>query len=421
MTANATAITIRRSQSVMAALNDPALVRALTRISGVDRFVVGVLYWRQGELTTRNAPHLACGLTLSQTAVERATALRNAAVTATEWSQERGLCPMQHRTLGRTGISVSLLSLGGLFVSKAGGESRQRGCDAARRALQLGVNYVDTAPSYLDSEETLGEALEGVTEPYVISTKLGGKPRPFNAQDLDHLKFSFEDSLRLLKRDRVDILMVHEPDRPGQHDWWTCWEDATGPVTEYLAELKREGLIRFTGIGGTSAYVLANICATGQFDVVLAAFNYSLLWREAAVAVIPQATRQEMGIVIGSPLQQGWLARRYEEDVNHGAAWLSPPRRDQFKALYALLDDIHMPITDVALRWVIGNPDIHTVLMGARSVHEVEMDVAAVNAGPLAPDIRQRLDEIGAMVPFRPFDEPFGCQFGNAYRGPGHA
>lgn len=327
---------------------------------------------------------------------------------------------MTYRTLGRTGLEVSVLSMGGLFVSRAGGEDRQRAYDAVHRALELGVNFVDTAPSYLDSEEVLGEALEGVTQPYVLSTKLGGKPLPFDAQSLDQLKFSFADSLRLLKRDRVDILMVHEPDRPGQNDWWTDWESFTGPVTEYLAELKREGFIRFTGLGGTTPYILARICATGQYDMVLTAFNYSLLWREAQIAVIPEATRQNMGVIAGSPLQQGWLSRRFDAEVKAWPAWLSPQRRAQFQALYALVDELGMPLTDLAIRWVITNPQVHTTLMGAATVEQVEMNVAAAEAGPLPAETMARLAEIGEMVPTRPSFEPFGCGF-FGYRGPGVA
>ena len=328
---------------------------------------------------------------------------------------------MEYRMLGRTGLSVSRLGMGGLFVSKIGG-GREQATAATRRALELGVNYVDTAPGYLDSEEVLGEALEGVPQPYVLSTKLGGRPQPFDPRDVDGLKFSFAESLRLLKRETVDLLMVHEPDRPGQYDWWTNWEDFTGPVTEVLAELRAEGLIRFTGLGGTTPYPLARICATGQFDVVLTAFNYSLLWREAAVAVIPEAEKQNMGIVVGSPLQQGWLARRFDEQIAHPPAWLAPQRAEQFRALYALLDETGLSLTDLAIRWVISNPLVDTTLMGARSVAEVEQNVAAVEAGPLPPTILARMEEIGALVPCRPHGEPFGCQLGNpGYRGPGLA
>jgi aryl-alcohol dehydrogenase-like predicted oxidoreductase len=327
---------------------------------------------------------------------------------------------MEYRTLGRTGLDVSVLSLGGLFVSKCGGDDLAERVAAIHRAFELGVNYVDTAPTYLDSEEVLGEALQGVTQPYIISSKFGGRPSPFDPRSLDHLKFSFEESLRLLKRDTIDIFMVHEPDRPGMYDWWTDWEAFTGPVTEYLAELKAEGLIRFTGLGGTTPYILARICETGQYDMVLTAFNHSLLWREALIDVIPAAVKRNMGIIVGSPLQQGWLSRRYDEYLAKPPAWLAPPRREQFLALYALVDDLGMPLTDLAIRWVISNPDIDTTLMGARSVAEVEMNIAAVNAGPLPADVMTRLEEIGKVVPFRPSNEPFGCCFGwDGYRGPG--
>ena len=70
---------------------------------------------------------------------------------------------MEKRILGRTGLEVSVLGMGGLFVSTAGGRNRADGCNAVRRALELGVNYVDTAPSYGNSEEVVGEALDGVT------------------------------------------------------------------------------------------------------------------------------------------------------------------------------------------------------------------------------------------------------------------
>jgi aryl-alcohol dehydrogenase-like predicted oxidoreductase len=328
---------------------------------------------------------------------------------------------MEKRVLGRTGLEVSVLGMGGLFVSRVGGGTRDDARCAVHRAFELGINFVDTAPGYADSEEVLGYALEGVEQPYYLSTKLGGRPQPFDAKDKAGLRYSVEESLRLLHRDHIDVLIIHEPDRPGQYDWWTDYEAFHGPVNEVLDELKAEGIIRFTGLGGTTAYELPRIMATGRYDVVLTAFNYSLLWREAEIAVLPEAKRQNMGVIIGSPLQQGALARRYDEEVRSGAPWLSPPRRAQYLALYELLDDLQMPLPELAMRFVISNPDISLTLTGARSQTEVEQNVAAVEKGPLPDAVLERVNAIAQMVPFRPYEEPFGLPFGRPFRWPGMA
>jgi D-threo-aldose 1-dehydrogenase len=250
---------------------------------------------------------------------------------------------------------------------------------------------------------------------------LGGRPIPFKPQDRDGLLYSVEESLRLLKRDHIDILMIHEPDRPGQYNWWADPVHFDGPVMDVLADLKRQGIIRFIGLGGTTAYELPHIINTGRFDVVLTAFNYSLLWREAEREVLPAATKQGMGIVIGSPLQQGALARRYDDEVRNGARWMSTPRRAQYIALYDFIDEIGIPLAELGLRFVLSNPNVSCALMGARSREEVEANVAAVEKGPLSADILKQLDDIAAMVPYRPFEEPFGLPFGREYWGPGGA
>jgi aryl-alcohol dehydrogenase-like predicted oxidoreductase len=326
---------------------------------------------------------------------------------------------MKKRVLGRTRLEVSELGLGGLFVSSIGGDFAQANA-AIHRALELGINYIDTAPGYLNSEEVLGKALADVKQPFILSTKLGGRPQPFDAQNRDALMWSLEESLRLLGRTHIDILMIHEPDRPGQHDWWSDKEHFDGPVLNLLCDLRSQAVIDYIGLGGTTAYELAHIIRTGRFDVVLTAFNYSLLWREAEIAVLPAAIEKEMGIIIGSPLQQGALARQYEQ-VRTGAVWLSPPRQRQFQTLYGLADDLGMTIPQLALRFVISNPAISCTLTGARSAQEVEQNVATVEQGPLPEDVLARLDEIAAMVPFRPFEEPFGLPFGRPYYGPGRA
>jgi len=128
-----------------------------------------------------------------------------------------------------------------------------------------------------------------------------------------------------------------------------------------------------------------------------------------------------MGVIIGSPLQQGALAKRYDAEVKHGAPWLSLPRRRQYKALYELLDDVDMPIVEMGMRFVISNPIVSCVLTGSRSKEEVEQNLAAIEKGPLPAKLLKQLDEIAAMVPFRPFEEPFGLPFGRDYKGPGMA
>ena len=326
---------------------------------------------------------------------------------------------MEYRALGKTNLEVSRLGMGGLFIA-----SRFSGFETARatvrRAVELGVNYADTGPSYGNSELVLGRILDDIEAPVVVSTKLGGRPHPFDPQDRDALEQSVDMSLRLLGRDHVDIFFIHEPDRPGQYDWWADPEKFEGPALDLLNDLKRDGTITAIGIGGTTAYKIADLIRTGKFDVLLTAFNYSLLWREAEREVLPAAVEQGMGIIVGSPLQQGTLAVRHDQEIAN-ARWLSPPRREQFFELYSFLDQLDMSIAECAIRFVISNPSIDCTLMGARSPEEVESNFASIERGPLPNDVLQPLAEIASLVPFRPFDEPFGFPFGRPYHGPGHA
>jgi len=326
---------------------------------------------------------------------------------------------VERRVLGRTGLELSVLGLGGLFLSEVGDNDSAGAHRVIEHAVGRGVNFIDTAPTYADSEEVLGRAFAEIETPLYLSTKLGGRPSPFDAKDVGALRRSLETSLELLGRDAVDILFVHEPDRPGHFDWWDDPDRYEGPVNELLDELKAEGLIRFTGLAGTTAYELAKGVATGRYDVVLTAYNYSLLWTEAALAVLPEARRLGVGVIAGSPLQQGSLAKRYDDQIAAGAPWLSPPRRDQFRALYALLDDLEMSLPELALRFVVSSPAVDVVLTGARSVEEVDANIDTIERVPLPADVLERLAAIQAMVPFRPLEEPLALPFERAYRGPG--
>ena len=242
---------------------------------------------------------------------------------------------MRMRPLGKTGLQVSELGFGSLFASSLGPGSEQSRA-AVHEAVSRGINYFDTAPAYANSEELLGAILKDIKAPLIVSTKLGGRPQPFDPRNTVQLKQSVEQSLRLLHRDVIDVLFIHEPDRPLQYPWWTDPEAVAGPVLEVLDDLKRRGLIRFTGVGGTTVAEMAHLVRSGRFDVVLTAFNYSALFREAEQEVIPAARERGMGIVLGSVLRRA-LGRRYDQAIGNRPMG-SAARQEQFE-FYRFLDE----------------------------------------------------------------------------------
>jgi aryl-alcohol dehydrogenase-like predicted oxidoreductase len=263
----------------------------------------------------------------------------------------------------------------------------------------------------MDSESVLGETLSKFDAEFIISTKLGYKPEPFKPQDAKFLRNAVKTGLSNLKRDKVDILMIHEPDRPDSIDWWTDKENYNGPVLDVLREAKDQGKTRFIGLGGTTAYEMAHIVNTGKFDVLLTAFQYSLLWRESEHTVLPAAHKNNMGIICGSPMQQGALAKMYEKDVNLPVRWLSLPRQKQFKRLYEFVMDSGIDLPELALRFILSNPNVSTVLTGVKSIAELENNVAVASKGPLPANILKEIKCIADMVLFRPYLEPLGLPF----------
>lgn len=327
---------------------------------------------------------------------------------------------MQTRKLGRTGLDVSLLSIGGLYTSSlAGGVNETK--RIMQKAVDLGINAVDTAPAYADSEATLGQAIADLTAPLIITTKLGGRPTPFNPQDVAGLRASVEESLRLLGREHVDILMIHEPDRPQQYAWWSSYDPLDGPVLEVIDSLKQAGTIRFSGLAGTTVNEMTYLVQQNKFDVILTAFNYNALFREAESTVIRAANARDMGIVLGSVMGQGFLTRPASASDPHNNVWLSAARREQLEQYARLLEESALSAVELCLRFAIEDPRIHTIPIGCKTIEQLETCVSAVEKGPLPRDVRVRLDEIAAMLPYRPYEEPMILPLGKNYHGPGIA
>lgn len=320
---------------------------------------------------------------------------------------------MEIRKCGRTDLELSRLSLGCLYLSALGTGELEDAKEAMYYALNKGVNFIDTAPSYQDSEQVLGQALKDYDGKMpMISTKIG-MPPPFNPQSRQDILNSVEKSMSDIGCDVIDLLYIHEPERKGQMEWFTDYNTYSGPVLEALEEMKQKGWVKWIGVGGTTAHEMAKVIDTGMFDVVQTAFNYSLLWQEARYEIFPTAKKHGLGIICSAPLQQGSLAVRHDDLIENGAPWISKPRREQFKALYSFLDELGMSIVELALRFVLSNDDVDCVLVGAKNRKEISETLAYSEKGALPADILKRIEEIYMMVPFRPTLEPILLPWGN--------
>lgn len=320
---------------------------------------------------------------------------------------------MEIRKCGRTDLELSRLSLGCLYLSSLGTGELEDAKEATYYALDKGMNFIDTAPSYKNSEEVLGQVLKDHSGSMpMISTKIG-MPPPFDPRSRRDILDSVEKSMEDIGCDVIDLLYIHEPEREGQMAWFTDYNSYEGPVMEALEEMKQKGWVKWTGVGGTTAHEMAKVIDTGLFDVVQTAFNYSLLWQEARYEIFPTAKKHNMGIICSAPLQQGSLAQRHDDLIENGAPWLSRPRKEQFKALYRLLDETGMGIVEMSLRFVLSNQDVDCVLVGARNKKEISETIAFSEKGPLSEDILRRIEEIYMMVPFRPTLEPILLPWGD--------
>ena len=318
---------------------------------------------------------------------------------------------IEKRELGSTGLRVSRLALGGLGL--AGRCALGKTTDIIRHAAACGINFIDTAPSYYDSEVQIGNALKKIDAPFIVGTKMGNLPcGAYRPQDREFLRNELNRSLKRLRLEKLDLLYIHEPDRPEMHDWWSDKENYEGPVMDLLREYREKGKVGFFGLGGTTTLEMARIIRTRKFQVVLTAFQYSLLWQEARFSVLPAARECGMGIVCGSALQQGALAQIYRRDVvTRPMRWLSEPRRRQFMDLYEFVHDCGISLPELAIRFVLSNPDVTSLLTGIRSVEELEKNVEFAVRGPLPEELLAGIEEIYRQVPFRPFGEPFGLVF----------
>ena len=308
---------------------------------------------------------------------------------------------MQYRTLGRPGIKVTPYALGAMMLGSKGHPDRQEGVAIIRRALDAGINFVDTADRYGDSEEVVGEALQGRRDQVVLATKFWG---PVD-DDVNHRGASrrwiveaAERSLRRLKTNYIDLYQLHRPDPDTDVD----------ETLSALTDLVRQGKVRAIGTSSmrgseiVEAQWVAERRGFERFRTEQP--NYSILDREIEREILPVTKRYGMGTLVYSPLAGGTLTGRYrlgqENDEFRSTRTGMRHFRDErrlaaVEELVALAEEVGIPLTHLAMAFVIAHPGVTSAIAGPRTMAQLEDTLAGVDVS--LPD--EVLDRIDAIVP----------------------
>lgn len=296
-------------------------------------------------------------------------------------------------SLGRIGLGTA--PLGNLYAPLSDAEA----VETVRRALTLGVRYIDTAPHYGNglAEHRVGEALRGVDcESVVISTKVGrilsadpAAPRgqhgfvdvlPFRQHfDYSHdgALRSIEDSLQRLGMARIDIALIHDIDTftHGPDAQRQRFREAMEGAYPALARLKAAGVVRAIGLGVNDWQVCLDALAHGDFDGFLLAGRYTLIDQSALTELLPACERRGARIILGGPYNSGILARGPVEGATFNYRPAEPAILERVRAVSDVCARFGVPLQSAALQFPLGHRAVATVLPGARSPAEVEANL----------------------------------------------
>lgn len=307
------------------------------------------------------------------------------------------------RRFGRTGIEISELVFGGGFVGgiviDADDETRR---EAIRRALDNGINWIDTAPSYGQgkSETALGWLLGELDEQPYLSTKVG-----LDLTKLDdisgQIETSIEQSLIRLKRDSVDLLQLHNPLGP-PHDAATLNVDDVfkkDGVADTFERLRDQGLMRFIGITALGdAPACRQVIESGRFDTAQVYYNMlnpSAGWKMPAKwsghsfdGIIEACRRQDMGVMAIRILAAGVLATdtRTGREIPVSAESDVAKEEQRTRAVFAVLTDAYGTRAQTAIRFALANADVSCAIVGLARLEHLDEALAGANAGPLPED-----------------------------------
>jgi len=298
---------------------------------------------------------------------------------------------MQHATLGKTNLTVSRLALGAAQLGNADlPETRVE--SVLNRALDLGVNFIDTAAMYDMSEERIGRHLARRKDDFFIATKCGvlvseasGKRELINDYTPAGIRRTVDQSRKKLKLDVIDIVQFHG--LPPAADLEKAFEA--------LLEMKEAGWTRFVGVSadGPAAAAFAGKPTIDQNAAEIARqwpvdtwqFTYNFLSQEAAHELIPALQENNIGTIIKRPISNVvWALPNEPEDDFFRKPW----QRAQELPLHELSGDLSL--VEFALRFTLSHPHVDTILVGATNTAHLAHNIAAADKGPLPQHLLQK-------------------------------
>jgi len=286
---------------------------------------------------------------------------------------------MRYRRFGRTKLELSEISLGGAYIGgNDPGRVEENARDIIVRALELGCNYIDTAPLYGESQRLIGEGLKDLTAPIHIATKVGFKPEGFDYKR-DSVLRSLERSLELLRVEKLALAQIHEVNLAGEERILEV-----GGTLEGLREAQKRGWCDFVGITGRAIPLLAQLAATGEFDALLCYHDYHPCVQLAAEEVLPAAVETDMGIVIATPLAGGLYVEGEQQERAVAQRFENPEERASAWGVIEGLRQEESSLPQSAFRWILADERVATVSSGASNVAELEEVIVAGTMEPLA-------------------------------------
>lgn len=323
---------------------------------------------------------------------------------------------METRKSGKSQLELAVLGLGCWPFGGGkywGGQDQKDVNDVVKAAVDLGINYFDTAEAYNDgeSEKSLGIAIKGVPRHKVI---IGTKISPSNAR-ADVLTAHCEQSLQRLGTDYIDLYMVHWPITSKAIAHFTDEKIEVPSVDDAFATLRRlkeQGKIRYIGVSNFAPNKLKEALDT-KTEIVINELPYNLLCRAIEYETLPQCVSEGVGILGYMVLLQGILADIYPtlddvptwqrrtrhfdsrkcEEVRHGEVGAEAETNEALAGIRAIARYYGMTMPEMAIKWAIANPAITCVLAGSRNVKELKANVEAVEK-PLPKEAVEKLNQV---------------------------